>query len=354
MEIKILRELNYTFETTGFLREIYNGSSQKKRMKTLEQEYGSKNKAAIRKMFDQSFIAETAIKKNINFAPPEYEENGNDLAEFMFKSRGDYHLLFVDTYLMYEFAARNNVSCKKLAILLTTDDTFYDKHGSNLPMDLSESEFFKILHSCGVSDSDKLDAMQLYFNFDMYKGYMDNLVAQATTIMQNALPNLQAELDAHMDVIQQKFDAMGLEFLTNLLGAQLEPGIYLAYPSLFTGVSVLASYCEPLYMHFGLHLFDLLALRLSVSASSEQAEVFLKIIADNTKLGILKLLQQKPMYGIQLADALNCTNANISHHMHVLLDNALITVKKENNRMYYSLNKEAINERLDSLKTLFV
>lgn len=354
VKIEILHELNYTYEAVHFLRNIYSGSTIQKRIKSMEQEYGAKNKAALNKMFAQSFIAQTAIKKNINFAPPGYEKNGKELAEFMFKDRGDYHLFFIDIYDAYQLAVRHNITCKKLAILTAVDDTFFEKYSSCPPASLTESEFFEILHCCNVSDSDKLDTMKLYYNFDMYTSYIDNLVAQVTTIIQEALPNLQNDIDTHMDFIQNQFDISGLGLLTKILGVELEQGLYYVYPSLSIGVAIRSSICKPMEMHFGLHLFSLLKLRETNSTSSEQAEVFLKLIADATKFGIVMLLRDKPMYGTQLAETLNCTNANISHHTNALLDNNIITVRKENSRLYYDLNKESILDRLESVKNLFM
>mgnify|MGYP006305328347 CR=1 FL=1 len=46
------------------------------------------------------------------------------------------------------------------------------------------------------------------------------------------------------------------------------------------------------------------------------------------------------MYGNELAENLNLSNATISHHVSKLLMNNIIQARKEDNKLYFKLNKK--------------
>ncbi|OEG62979.1 MAG: hypothetical protein BHK79_10865 [Halanaerobium sp. MDAL1] len=68
-------------------------------------------------------------------------------------------------------------------------------------------------------------------------------------------------------------------------------------------------------------------------------EIF-KALADETRLNIISLLGEKTMYGNEIAEKLNLTNATISHHVSKLLMNNIIQAHKEDNKLYFQLNKK--------------
>lgn len=72
-------------------------------------------------------------------------------------------------------------------------------------------------------------------------------------------------------------------------------------------------------------------------------EIF-KVLADETRLNIISLLADKTMYGNELAEKLNLTNATISHHMSKLLMYDIIKANKENNKLYFKLNKKSFKK----------
>jgi len=79
----------------------------------------------------------------------------------------------------------------------------------------------------------------------------------------------------------------------------------------------------------------------------------LKCISDKSKYEILKMLNNKPMYGQQIADKLNLTTATISYHMNALTLNNLVSINKIDNKGYYSINKEEINKICNLLQNTF-
>ncbi len=64
-----------------------------------------------------------------------------------------------------------------------------------------------------------------------------------------------------------------------------------------------------------------------------------KTLADETRLQILRLLAEKPWYGHELAARLNLTNSTISHHVSMLSYQGLIRAYREDNKVYFELDR---------------
>lgn len=80
----------------------------------------------------------------------------------------------------------------------------------------------------------------------------------------------------------------------------------------------------------------------------------MKCLSDKSKLGILLLLKEKRMYGSELAEALNLTTATISHHMNILILLKLVFMEKEENKAYYQLNREGIQNIMEKIKEILL
>jgi DNA-binding transcriptional ArsR family regulator len=69
---------------------------------------------------------------------------------------------------------------------------------------------------------------------------------------------------------------------------------------------------------------------------------FGRALADPMRIRIIGLLAERPMYGQELADALQVLPPTISHHMTLLKAANLVQVRRENHFHHYSLNEEQL------------
>src|SRR5258706_10066479 len=67
-----------------------------------------------------------------------------------------------------------------------------------------------------------------------------------------------------------------------------------------------------------------------------------RALADPTRIRILGLLAERPMYGQELAKALDVTAPTISHHLSPLVMAGLVQVRRENSYQYYELFREGV------------
>ncbi|MDQ7793537.1 MAG: metalloregulator ArsR/SmtB family transcription factor [bacterium] len=76
----------------------------------------------------------------------------------------------------------------------------------------------------------------------------------------------------------------------------------------------------------------------------ENLSLLLKVLADDTRLKILKLMAEKRRFTQELASELDLAEPTVSRHIKLLREAELITSEKEGNYIYYSLRLERVAE----------
>ena len=85
--------------------------------------------------------------------------------------------------------------------------------------------------------------------------------------------------------------------------------------------------------------------------SSEEMKLLVvmgRALADPTRIRILGLLAERPMYGQELAKVLDVKPPTISHHISPLVMAGLVRVRRENNYHYYELDIDGIQHLAES------
>ena len=85
--------------------------------------------------------------------------------------------------------------------------------------------------------------------------------------------------------------------------------------------------------------------------SSEEMKLLVvmgRALADPTRIRILGLLAERPMYGQELAKVLDVKPPTISHHISPLVMAGLVRVRRENNYHYYELDSDGIQHLAES------
>jgi len=88
----------------------------------------------------------------------------------------------------------------------------------------------------------------------------------------------------------------------------------------------------------------------SVLSSEEMKSLVVigRALADPTRIRILGLLAERPMYGQELAKVLDVKPPTVSHHIAPLVNAGLVYVRRENNYHYYELDSDGIQHLADS------
>lgn len=120
------------------------------------------------------------------------------------------------------------------------------------------------------------------------------------------------------------------------------------YPSLAFPISQL--------IFSGSYYYGLLSALLLNQEGADQELLLrrLKAMSDGSRLEILRSIRQKPKYNLEIAEQLGLTAATMSHHMGVLLTCGFVGVNKQDSRVYYHLEEDAVRQFIASLGRLLV
>ena len=96
-------------------------------------------------------------------------------------------------------------------------------------------------------------------------------------------------------------------------------------------------------------LYDMRKENHDAGKNRQKLSAELKVLGDETRLEILRLLILQPTYGKLLSDRLHLTTATISHHLDLLKSAHLIVESREKNTKYFSANEKEIRRLITEL-----
>jgi len=363
MQYKLNYEPSYDFECISIVTHIVSGTSIKDDMDECISENNAESvRPEIEELYKKAFVIENYVKDNINFSPPGYEETGSSLADFLFKKWDNTDEAPVGAIYMYDVlldAGFDNKAVSILCILGLMESVWsiWDIENSIIPPFVSDEHFFGLINNSQLNQEDKFKALTLYYDFASYQVYTKTIIQQTEELYKKIIHVYKDEIKNFMEYCEKILFADNAAYFMKEFGISIDKEItYHVYPSVYhPNVLIMDANTNfiPSHIIIGIGLFPSLELFKRAESDNEKVTQFLKLLSDNTKQTILQLLKNEPLYGSQLAEKLNCTGANISQQMGALLRLEVVRVIKENNRVYFHLNKEVIHKYFDIAKELF-
>ena len=360
MQYKISYEPFYYYEAFMIIQSIINDQSIKEHLEKVVAKRGAVVRSELEPLFIDALALEDYIKGKLCFNLLGYENNGAEIAKFLFKLRGRTEEAPAAVFIRYEQLLKHcGIDNKRLAILAyVMEDRFFNENWDvNPPILDDDKAFFEMLDAELTDSAEKFDIIKLCHNFDPYRDYVTKLIDQVTTLYKEKLPIFSDAITACMNYVETQLNENSAKFFKDKLRLTINDElIYTLCPSIyFISACMITTTRWDLHVIFGVHFFELSNLLANKSACEvENIQDFLKCIADNTKLSIIQMLKNGPMYGSQIADELNLTTATISHHMSTMLKMHLVYVEKKNNRVYFDLDQKRLKQMLDNVQKLLV
>lgn len=85
------------------------------------------------------------------------------------------------------------------------------------------------------------------------------------------------------------------------------------------------------------------------SMLGDEVIAFLKVIADETRIKIIKILAMGPRFGYELAQELKLSSSTISHHLSILAEAGVVRPTREENRVSYALERQHLRDLLAAM-----
>jgi len=365
MKNKIHYEPVYDLECSFILESMINGTSIKDEMEeSIEKRNAEAIRPSVEEIFKKPLALEKFFKDNVCLNLPGYEENGAEMAKFLFKKWERSDTAPINAIQGYNLALAAGIDNKAIVILYTIDEDYMEKNIWGLqemeagtpPPFIDDSSFFGLINNSHLEQEGKLRALQLFYDFDKYRTYAQALLQHAEGLLKAKVGEYTKDIRAHMDILERDWLANDAANIKSILGFEINDGLlYNIYPGIYqtNSIRLTATPISEPYIIMGMGVLALKEVYDNAETDNEKAAQFLKCLSDGTKQTILQLLKNESLYGGQLAEKLNCSSANISQHMSALSNLGVIRYKKENNRVYFELNKDVIHSYLETAKGLF-
>lgn len=112
------------------------------------------------------------------------------------------------------------------------------------------------------------------------------------------------------------------------------------------GLNLNYTQSNTVFLIVGIYFFELIE---QVDIVQKQFDTIIersKLLADPSRLKIIMLLQNRPMYLKEMADSLGLSSATLSHHVQNMINHDLLQINmtQSNRRVYYGLRHESFAE----------
>ena len=87
---------------------------------------------------------------------------------------------------------------------------------------------------------------------------------------------------------------------------------------------------------------------------SDKCVDFCKALCDGTRQKIMEMLREQEMCVGDIVDAFNLSQPTISHHLNILKGANVVKSRKQGKQVYYSLNRDNIEECCGMLIAKFI
>lgn len=257
------------------------------------------------------------------------------------------------------YAARGETDALLAANLL--DHVMDDAAPENAPS--REAEVTNLLLAADAPQPVVAKALLLYLRRQAYRDAFERIVAPATAQVEALLPSAMPQIDEEMRILREALSAEPLDAYLAGMGIPLTLGMpetegLVIQPQLIQA-NALSVYIRPgkdrtMRLFWGLCIRLIGAKRSGDPVTREQLHDFLKVLADETKLEMLRLLSSDTMYGAQLAKQLGISPATVSYHVGQLGAMKLVNIRRQENRIYYAVDAVRLRVYLDALGDLLL
>lgn len=365
MQTVIKKEINYVEEAGILLFHYVNSISYEKMMAE-----SSRNFAYSKEIFDRKYEHILAI---YNYVTDNMRFDKCKL-EFYFKEIGStqmslsHYLLPICTGSQYETLEE----CKTAAAGKSKSEIIEDfdeilsqylrigKSGDEgKPRTLED--LMRIMDKTELNTEDKWKIVQAFIDREKHIEEVCVILDKTIRLLEECgdrIGRLEQEFYDYWTDYAKNADLLKiLQEYTNIVWKYSGEGTFIT-PSIFEPQSISFRINDeeekkPDIIHLGVILDSNLTFRHS-QVDGEKLNTALKLLSDKSKFEILKLIKDKPAYGFEIANALNLSTSTISYHMNGLITAKLIKLEKDANKIYYSINKEAISQFLEDIRTMLL
>lgn len=229
-------------------------------------------------------------------------------------------------------------------------------YGGNLRPDIHLlPEVTQFIDSSRWPQSEKWKITYLYLHPEETKQRLIRMLKQFYAYLKNELEELAVQQQESMEQMKSFIEEHGEKGLTQLLSGQTSTDSLeeiVISPSIFYYDCSMNSESESsLIFLYGTKQFQL---KSELAVDKGRVINAFKILSDEKRIHIIRLLQQSPLYGYELAQRLDLSSSTVSHHLSSLASIGLVRASRKENRVYYEVQSQEIEKLLEQIKVTLI
>lgn len=214
-----------------------------------------------------------------------------------------------------------------------------------------KDKIFELIKDCDMPNETKWNIFMIISEPKKYINEFCELIEDFLPTFNKCFAKLKPLIDNFNNHISNKIKNDGIEYLKTLPSFEninefkkvIVSTMAVNYPSL-----IINDIDDILYIFIGMS-FEKVSDILNGKGNEEILLNLLKTISDSSRFTILKALKNEELFGIELAEKLNLSNATISHHIALLTISDLISFDKRDGKAYYKLKKETLRNMINTI-----
>jgi len=213
---------------------------------------------------------------------------------------------------------------------------------------LADREAFeKRVRDCpGLSPAEQEKALEILRYPADAKQRLVHLLERYATVFEPYVDELEALDRAEVDKSCEACTENTEDFITNYLKIGmniLKPAKRIdLIPNAFS--EIITYVLQPEKDHVVLIYGTFISKKRSREKRSEERKQFFKVLSEEKRVEMIKILANKPAIGSDLAKQVGLTGATASYHLTMLLGIGLVEYKRVGQKLHYTLNKEMLKD----------
>jgi DNA-binding transcriptional ArsR family regulator len=210
--------------------------------------------------------------------------------------------------------------------------------------------FEKRLRDCpGLTVAEQEKALEILRYPADAKQRLVHLLERYAQVFAPYVNELEALDQAEIEKSREACLANTEDFITNYLKINvniLKPAKRIdLIPNAFS--EIITYVLQPEKDHIVLIYGTFISKKRSREKRSEERKQFFKVLSEEKRVEIIKILANKPAIGSDLAKQVGLTGATASYHLTMLLGIGLVEYKRVGQKLHYTLNKEMLKDLFD-------
>lgn len=248
----------------------------------------------------------------------------------------------------------NYTSIITMLVKTLIDDKFKNDDDYIKGISSNKEDVLSFIQELDISKAAKWDIYCFTDNVEKYKHEFIVLIEEYIPAYNKIISRHSKFMDDVSGNIIKRVNDVGIEFIKEYTNNFISLDI-----AAFKKIYLTSSYFDSYLIYFTLrknteHCYLIVGpYYQEIANQSDYIETHLKVLknlCDKTRFGIMKYILDNKRYGQEIAQKFNISNASVSYHMNNLLMLNLVQISKQDNKVFYKLNKNKICETIRFLQ----